>query len=139
MDVDHKLVAYLIYLPVVITLTTWVAHKLFSNSKIFMTDIFNGRDTIANATNNLFKIGFYLLNLGAAFLIIKMPTMSSWVSMLEKLSSKVGGFTVYLGLMLFFNLFLFFRGKRKSKEVRNTANKRQTPISPSDEFDVVTA
>ena len=132
---DPKLLAYLIYLPVVIFLTTWVAQRLFSNSKIFMNDIFNGRETIANATNNLFKIGFYLLNLGAAFLIIRMPSMSNYVTMLEKLSSKVGGFTVYLGIMLFFNLYLFFRGKRKSKERKNPPK----PISPSDEFDLATA
>ncbi|MGB0429537.1 MAG: hypothetical protein ACPGLV_03625 [Bacteroidia bacterium] len=135
---DPKLLAYLIYLPVVIFLTTWVAHKLFSNSKIFMNDIFHGRDAIANATNNLFKIGFYLLNLGAAFLIIHMPNMSNYVTMLEHLSSKVGGFTVYLGIMLFFNLFLFFRGKKKSKEGRTPPPPRK-PISPSDEFDLATA
>jgi F0F1-type ATP synthase assembly protein I len=36
--------------------------------------------------------------------------------MLETLSYKIGGFSIYLGLMLFFNLYLFFRGRRISKE-----------------------
>jgi hypothetical protein len=28
---------------------------------------------------------------------------------------KSGGFSIYLGVMLFFNLFLFFRGKKVAK------------------------
>ena len=47
--------AYLIYLPVVLTLTWFVAHTLFKNARIFMLDIFNGRTEIANSTNRLFE------------------------------------------------------------------------------------
>jgi len=31
------------------------------------------------------------------------------------LSSKIGGFSIYLGIMLFINLYLFFRGKKAAK------------------------
>jgi F0F1-type ATP synthase assembly protein I len=41
---------------------------------------------------------------------------------IEALSSKIGGFSIYLGVMLFFNLYLFFRGKRASK---NKINKQE--------------
>jgi len=34
----------------------------------------------------------------------------------EVLSMKIGGFSIYLGIMLFLNLYLFFRGKRKARE-----------------------
>jgi F0F1-type ATP synthase assembly protein I len=37
-------------------------------------------------------------------------------SLLEILSAKIGGFAIYLGIMLFFNLYLFFRGRRISKQ-----------------------
>ena len=115
---NQNLTAYLIYLPIVIIMTTWVAHRLFQNSKVFMLDIFNQRETIAISTNNLFKIGFYLMNLGAAFLIMQMRHVSGYVDMLETLSSKVGGFSIYLGIMLFLNLYMFFRGKKKAKQAR---------------------
>ncbi|MGX5818886.1 hypothetical protein ACWKWU_11860 [Chitinophaga lutea] len=35
--------------------------------------------------------------------------------MLEVLSLKIGGYTIYLGIMLFLNLYLFFRGRRISR------------------------
>jgi hypothetical protein len=86
----------------------------------FMTDIFHGREEIAVATNRLFEMGFYLLNLGFALLILKIDLTSHEIfmkqEMIEVLSKKIGGFSIYLGLMLFLNLYLFFRGKRVSRE-----------------------
>lgn len=111
--------AYLIYLPVAITLTIFVAHTLFKNGKIFMLDIFNGREEIAFATNKLFEVGFYLLNIGFALLILRFKLeLENKQIMIEALSYKIGGFSIYLGIMLFFNMYLFFRGKRKSRENR---------------------
>jgi hypothetical protein len=106
--------AYLIYLPVTILMTILVARTLFKNSKIFMMDIFHGRAEIALATNRLFEIGFYLLNIGAALLILQTRTIESYQGMIEILSTKIGGFSIYLGVILFLNLLLFFRGKRKA-------------------------
>lgn len=107
---------YLIYLPIALLMTVLVARTLFKNSKIFMLDIFNGREEIAMATNRLFEIGFYLMNIGAALLILKMNGIFTPQDLIEALSHKLGGFSIYLGIMLFLNLYLFFRGKRKAKE-----------------------
>lgn len=110
--------AYLIFIPVAIGLTIFTARFLFKNSYVFMLDIFNGREKIANATNQLFEIGFYLLNVGMALLILKTNPINDNIALVEILSFKIGGFAIYLGVMLFFNLFLFFRGKRKAKQSR---------------------
>ncbi len=107
---------YLIYLPLAIAMTVLVARVLFKNSKIFMLDIFHGRAEIALATNQLFEIGFYLLNIGAALLILKTYHIENHQELIEVLSSKIGGFSIYLGVILFLNLLLFFRGKRKASQ-----------------------
>lgn len=84
-----------------------------------MLDIFNGREEIAFATNRLFEVGFYLMNIGFALLILQFKGhLDNYQYMIEKLSFKLGGFSIYLGIMLFLNMYLFFRGKRKSKEAR---------------------
>jgi hypothetical protein len=116
---DLIVVAYSIYLPLVILLTLYVAHNLFKNSIVYMKDIFNGREEIAKATNTLFKIGFYLLNIGFALYILTITEeVSTTQSTIEVLSMKVGGFSIYLGIMLFINMYLFFRGKRVAREKR---------------------
>ncbi len=117
---DNPIVtAYLIYLPIALGLTFYVAHSLFRNSIVYMKDIFNGRQEIALATNTLFRIGFYLLNLGFAFYILRISSeVVNTQEVIETLSLKVGGFCIYLGIMLFFNMYLFFRGKKVSAQKR---------------------
>jgi hypothetical protein len=116
MKTDLNFIAYLIYLPIIVTLTWYVAHTLFQNSKVFMLDIFRGKEDIAMSTNKLFETGFYLLNIGFALLIMEIAyEIGSNRNLLEILSTKIGGFAIYLGIMLFFNLYLFFRGRRISK------------------------
>ncbi|HLV45481.1 MAG TPA: hypothetical protein VKY32_00410 [Flavobacterium sp.] len=114
-------IAYFIYLPIAIGLTYYVAFVLFKNSLVYMNDIFQNRPDVAKATNNLFRIGFYLLNVGFALYILEMSFSynAGTQQLIEQLSYKVGGFSIYLGIMLFINMFLFFRGKKISKQRRN--------------------
>jgi hypothetical protein len=117
METQKILIGYAIYLPIAIGLTIYVSKTLFKNSLIYMKDIFKGRDEIANATNKLFETGFYLLNIGFALMILELHLYkNSYQELVEKLSYKVGGFAIYLGIMLFVNLYFFFRGKRKANE-----------------------
>jgi len=114
------LIAYFIYLPIALGLTYYVAKVLFKNGRVYMLDIFHGREDIALATNRLFETGFYLMNLGFALWILEIDYYQSELfgkqELIERLSQKIGGFSIYLGAMLFFNLFMFLRGKKKSKQ-----------------------
>ena len=119
METTKILIGYAIYLPIALFLTYYVSKTLFKNSKIYMLDIFKGREEIANATNKLFETGFYLLNLGFALMILEIYLYKdSYQELIEKLSYKIGGFSIYLAIMLFLNLFFFFRGKRKASETQ---------------------
>lgn len=122
-----QLTAYYIYLPVVISLTLIVANQLFKNGKIFLFDIFSGQKDIALATNSLFKIGFYLLNIGFALTIIYFDEIAGKADMIVRLSTKIGGFMIYLGMMMLLNLLLFMRGR---KAARRKAWERNQFVNP---------
>jgi len=115
--------AYMIYLPIVIMLTVFVSQFLFKNSKTFMIDIFHQKEDIAMATNSLFKIGFYLLNIGFALCIIEFFQIETVERLVVALSEKIGGFSIYLGVMMLLNLLLFLRGRKhamnKDKIIKN--------------------
>jgi hypothetical protein len=83
-----------------------------------MLDIFNGREEIAKATGQMFQMGFYLLNIGMALFILKIWGVDSWKEVIEALSLKLGGFTLYLGALLLLNMFMFFRGKKAAAKRR---------------------
>ncbi len=120
--------AYFIYLPISLLLTWLVARTLFQNGLIFMRDIFFGREEMAQATTALFKSGFYLLNVGFALYILKIyNALTGMQDTIEVLSSKIGGFSIYLGIMLFFNLYLFFRGKKASRQKRLDVSNAAAP------------
>ncbi|GAA4113462.1 hypothetical protein GCM10022393_12480 [Aquimarina addita] len=125
METSKIFIGYLIYLPIAILLTYFVSKTLFKNGKVFMIDIFKGKEDIAIATNRLFEVGFYLLNLGWALLILRINRNNfnnSYQNLIEILSFKIGGFAMYLGFMLFLNLYLFFRGRKKSKQSQKISN-----------------
>lgn len=115
--------AYMIYLPIVIMLTIFVSQFLFKNSKTFMLDIFHQKEDIAMATNSLFKIGFYLLNIGFALCIIEFFQIETVEKLVVALSKKIGGFSIYLGIMMLLNLLLFLKGRKhamnKNKIIKN--------------------
>lgn len=131
METTYITIGYAVYLPIALGLTYYVAKNLFKNSKVFMLDIFSGRQEIAMSTNRLFEIGFYLINLGFAFMILKIESrylVDNAQILIELLSTKIGSFSIYLGVMLFFNLYLFFRGRRASKQNRSLPkNEGMTP------------
>jgi predicted PurR-regulated permease PerM len=130
MNNSYSILAYFIYLPITLLLTWLVAHNLFKNGLIFMRDIFFGREDISKATNSLFKIGFYLLNIGFALSILRIyDALTGMQDTIEVLSSKIGGFSIYLGVMLFFNLYLFFRGKRVAKQ-KHLASTNSNQVAP---------
>lgn len=119
MTTNFQLAAQLTFLPVSIILTLFVAHKLFSNSINFMKDIFHGKEEIAKNTNEMFKIGFYLLNIGLALLINQFYEMADTVDFVEEVSQKLGGFSIYLGVVLFLNLIVFLKGRSHANRNQN--------------------
>ena len=104
---------YLTYLAISIALTVWVARTLHKNGRIFLVDSFHGNESLADSVNHLLVVGFYLINIGYVTLALKYGgIVDTAQDFLETLSSKVGVVLVVLGLMHFFNLFVFSRIRR---------------------------
>jgi hypothetical protein len=144
---NYIVTAYSIYLPIAVALTIWVARTLHNNGKVFLVDIFHGQSELAVSVNKLLQVGFYLLNLG--FAIIRLEIMPDWKydsvsgtnmlqevnnvqSMMEVLSYKLGGFILFLGLMLFINLFLLLilRSGSRPRQV-NYVQPQARPVQPA--------
>ena len=120
--------AYCFYLVFVLSLTLLVSKVLFSNSLNFMRVIFKDKEHLAEATNRLFQLGFFLLafGIGLWYMSTNIEIKTNRI-LLENLSIKVGFFTLFLGVLLFGNIYLFFRGMRISKlKSNNNENLRES-------------
>lgn len=109
---------YLIYIFISVALTIWVAHTLHKNGRIFLIDVFQGNEALADSVNHLLVVGFYLINLGYVSLALKIgDKIHNPQEGIEALSWKVGLVLVVLGVMHFFNLYVFSRIRRRSQRV----------------------
>lgn len=106
--------AFLIYLAVSLALTVWVARTLSRNGIVFLKECFGHDDALANSTNHLLVVGFYLVNLGWILLTLRYGTApENLAQTITFLSSKIGLVVVVLGLMHFFNMNAIAKFGRK--------------------------
>jgi hypothetical protein len=104
---------YAAYVTLSLLLTVWVARTLHHNGRVFLVDAFGGNEPLADSVNHLLVVGFYLVNIGYITLTLKYANEIETARVgVEVLSAKVGAVLVALGLMHFFNLFLFHRLRR---------------------------
>jgi hypothetical protein len=106
---------YAAYATVSVSLTIWIARTLFKNGAVFLEEVFADNPKMAEAVNHLLVVGFYLLNLGYALLLMKMGAAPTAIAALEALSGKLGLLLLSLGGMHFFNLYLFHRIRQRAK------------------------
>ena len=98
-------VSYVLYLGISIAITIWVARTLSRNGVVFLQRCFGQNEELANSTNHLLVVGFYLVNLGFILLTISVgKEPQSYVEAIRFVSSKVGLAVVVLGAMHFFNM-----------------------------------
>lgn len=106
---------YIAYSVISVGLTVWLARTLFKNGAVFLQDVFPDNPKMADAVNRLLVVGFYLVNLGYASLLLKAGPAVSAVQAIEVLSFKLGALLLSLGAMHFGNLVVFHRIRRRAR------------------------
>ena len=111
---DATVATYLVYLLICTALTVWVGTTLFRNGRLFLVDVFNGNERLAEAVNRLLIVGFYLLNLGFVTLFLRVRESVVGVrGSFDTLSVKVGTVLVVLGAIHLANVYVFSRIRRR--------------------------
>ena len=113
----YVLHTYVAYLVVSIAITIWVARTLHTNGRAFLVEAFHGEEALADSVNHLLVVGFYLINLG--WIVMTLRTrygLDTARAAIELLSDKIGTVLFVLGVMHFFNLYLFSRFRRRAIE-----------------------
>ena len=115
MSGQYLIPVYGAYAVISVGLTVWIARTLFKNGAVFLEDVFADQPRMAEAVNRLLVVGFYLLNLGYASLLLKADPSGSAVQAVEILSWKLGLLLLSLGAMHFANRVVFHRIRRRAK------------------------
>jgi hypothetical protein len=124
----YIVVSYLVYLAVSLGVTVWVAKTLHRSGRVFLLDAFQGNGELADSVNHLLVVGFYLINVGYVTLAMRTDsTLSSARGSIELVCDKIGVVLLVLGLMHFFNLYVFNRLRKRGKERERTERARFAP------------
>lgn len=124
---DILVQTYLIYLAIcvpVILLVGWTLHR---NGRVFLVEIFDGKEDLADSINHLFIVGFYLASAGFVSFLLRInagdfrdaepvttadrialanTTPADAADMIEALSVKIGMVLLVLGAVHLMNLAL---------------------------------
>jgi hypothetical protein len=123
------LYAYSAYLLLSLAITIWVAQTLYKNGRLFLVDAFHGQEALADSVNRLLVVGFYLINLGWIVRTVRIyQPMLEARHVVELLSDKIGTVLFVLGVMHFFNLYVFNRMRRRALDELPFA---EPPIPPT--------
>src|SRR5213593_2528125 len=110
-----QLIDYFIYICASVLLTIWVGDTLHRNGRPFLVSVFK-EDGLADSVNRLLVIGFYLVNFGAAAILINTGGSPSTIAdMLKQTVTRIGVVLVVLGFMHFNNLLILRTIRRRDR------------------------
>ncbi len=113
---DLRLIDYVVYLVASVLLTVWVGNTLFRNGRPFLVAVFQEAG-LADSVNRLLVVGFYLVNLGAAALLINAGGAPATVGdMIQETVTRIGVVLLVLGAMHFSNMFVFHLIRRPLRQ-----------------------
>jgi hypothetical protein len=125
-----RLTDYFIYIGASAFLTVWVSRTLFRNGRAWLVSVFK-EEGLADSVNRLLVVGFYLINFGAAALLINAGgAPGSVADMIQETVTRVGGVALVLGFMHFFNMFVLYV-IRRSGRVRPAPPINYNPYQPA--------
>jgi len=109
--------SYVVYIVISLAATVLVARTLHRNGRVFLVDAFRGNAELAGSVNHLLVVGFYLINVGYVTQALTTDRNADTMrSAIELVSSKIGTILLVLGVMHFFNLYVFNRLRRRGLE-----------------------
>jgi hypothetical protein len=113
---NYNILAYIIFLTLIIFIIVYVGRYFYSNGRIFIIALFNGNSTMADYINELLLIGYYLFNIGYAFLKLRQwEKVNNLETLFSSLATSIGVLIFILALVHYFNmLVIYLLSKSKS-------------------------
>src|SRR5919199_908500 len=105
---QNVIVVYAVYSAGALAVTAVLARTLFHNGAVFLHDVFEDRPGLADAVNRLLVVGFYMLNLGYAFFVLRADQALSAFGAVQFLVNKLALLLGTLALIHFVNVFVFW-------------------------------
>ena len=106
--------AYIIYLLITYLVTVRVGFIFYRNGRLFILNLLRQDAALTDFINKILLVGYYLLNLGyAALMLTTWDTIHNWTELLSSITAMTGKILLTLALIHFGNMAgIYFISKR---------------------------
>ncbi|MCF6408073.1 hypothetical protein L3C95_34615 [Chitinophaga filiformis] len=110
--------AYIIYLFITYLITVRVGFIFYRNGRIFILDLLKNDVALTDAINRILLVGYYLVNLGYATLMISTwETILSWTELLVSITVMTGKIVLTLAIMHYCNMLVIYLMSKRNKSI----------------------
>ncbi|SKD09586.1 hypothetical protein SAMN05660461_5475 [Chitinophaga ginsengisegetis] len=116
---DMNTIAYAIYLAITYLITVKVGWRFYRNGRVFILGLLEQNHTLADAINNILLVGYYLVNLGYATVMISTwDTIHDWTEMLVSITAMTGQIFLSLGILHCFNMLVIYIISKRNHSIQ---------------------
>jgi hypothetical protein len=110
--------AYLIYLFITYLITVHVGLRFYRNGRVYILRLLQGDEKMTDSINHILLIGYYLLNLGyAALMISTWKTILTWTELVGSICSMTGKIMLTLAIIHFINMTVIYVISRRHNAI----------------------
>lgn len=114
---NFNILGYCLYFVIIGYITIFVGKKFHSNGRVFIHELFADYK-LGESVNNILLVGYYLLNIGNAVLMINdWPALHSLDAVIVEISINVGQIVLLLAFMHYINITLLLLSRSKINNV----------------------
>ena len=104
---NFNIITYIIFFALISFITIKVGWVFYKNGEHFIHNLIPDDPHLVQAINKLMLVGYYLLNIGYAAVILSFwDQVNSFEEMISSLSYKAGFIIIGLGIMHYNNMFV---------------------------------
>ena len=111
-----NILAYSIYLFITYLITVRVGLLSFHNGRIFVLGVLNEDVALTDFINRILLVGYYLVNLGYAALMISFwKTVAGWRELFTSITTMTGTILLTLAVMHYINIAVILYISKRNK------------------------
>ncbi|MBS1564380.1 MAG: hypothetical protein JST39_08315 [Bacteroidetes bacterium] len=108
--------AYIIYLGITYLIPVHIGLVLYRNGRIYMLEALNNDEQLTSFVNRLLLIGYYLVNLGYAALMLRnWVTVENWTVLLLSVCRMTGRIMLGLAALHFMNMTVLYLLRKRNQ------------------------
>jgi hypothetical protein len=110
-----NIAAYAFYIIITYLITVHVGRVFYKNGRHYILSILRGDEPLTDFINKILLIGYYLMNLGYATIMLSFwKTISTWTELVSTVSTMTGRIILSLAIMHFINMYtIIIIGKKQ--------------------------